>query len=65
MSGKENKLISQESRKDYIKEAAEGATSLSQGDEEFDGVDEEFEEARAEENVFDAACAEESAVRSR
>ena len=65
MSGKENKLISQESRKDYSKEAAEGATSLSQGDEEFDGVDEEFEEARAEENVFDAACAEESAVRSR
>ena len=47
MSSKTNKLIIQESRKDYGKEAAEGATALSRGDEEFDGADDEFEESRA------------------
>ena len=38
MSGKTNKLVSQESREEYGKEAAEGATALSQGEEEFDGA---------------------------
>ena len=65
MSGKANKLISQEIRKEYGKEAAEGATSLSQGDKEFDGVDGELEESQAEENVVDVARAEESAARAR
>ena len=65
MSGKGDKLISQESRKDYGEEAAEVTKALSQGDEEFDGVDDEFEEACAEDNVFDAARAEESATTAR
>ena len=37
---------------------------MSQGDNKFDGADDEFEEARAEENTFDAARAEESTARS-
>ena len=57
MSGKPNKLISQESRKYYGKEAAEETKALSQGDDEFDGADDEFEEARAEENAFVASRA--------
>ena len=65
MSGKAKKLINQESREDYGKEATEGATLLSQGDEEFDRADDEFEEARTEENAFDAARVEESAARAR
>ena len=43
----------------------EGATALSQGDEGFNREDDEFEEARVEENAFDAACAEESAARAQ
>ena len=39
MGRKANKLIIQESREYYGKEATEGATALSQGDEEFDGAD--------------------------
>ena len=35
---------------------AEGATAIAQGDDEFDGTDDEFEEARAEENTKDTAC---------
>ena len=65
MSGKANKLISQESREDYGEEATEGATALSQVDKEFDGADDKFEEACTKENAFDAAHAEDSAVRSR
>ena len=65
MSGKTNKLISQESRKDYGEEAAEETKALSQGDDEFDGEDDEFEEARAEENAFNSARAEESVARAR
>ena len=65
MSEKTNKLINQEIRVDYGDEAAEGTTVLSQGDKEFERVDEEFEEACAEENTFDATRAEESAVRAR
>ena len=42
MEGKAKKLISQEIRKDYVEEAAEDATVLSQGDKEFDGADDEF-----------------------
>ena len=45
---KTNKLVSQESREEYGKEAAEGATALSQGEEEFDGAGNEFEEACAD-----------------
>ena len=37
---------------------------LSQGSEEFDGVDDEFEEACAEEKVFGAARAEEIVSRA-
>ena len=65
MSGKTNKLVNQESSENYDDEAVEGATAISQGDGKFDGADDGFEEARAEENVFDAARAEESAARSR
>ena len=65
MSGKVNKLIIQESRNDYGKEAAEVVKALSQGDEEFDGAGNKFDEARAKENVFDALRAEESAARAR
>ena len=42
MSGKVNKLIIQESRKYYGEEAVAGTKSLSQGDKEFDGADDEF-----------------------
>ena len=65
MSGKTNKLISQEGKKDYGEEAAEDTKEISQGDDKFDGGDDEFEEARAEEITFDRACAEEIAARAR
>ena len=65
MSGKTNKLIIQEISKDYGEEAAEGTKVLSQGDDKFDGADEEFEEARVEENALDAGRAEESVARAR
>ena len=51
MGGKTNKLISQESRKDYGKEAAEETKALSQGDNKFDREDDEFEEAHTEESA--------------
>ena len=57
--------MNQESRENYGDEAAEVATAISQGDNEFDGADDEYEEARAEENTFDAAHTEESAERAR
>ena len=44
--------------------AAEETKEISQGDEEFKG-DETFEEARAEEIVFDRARTEEIAARAR
>ena len=65
MSGETNKLISQESRKDYGEEAAEETKALAQGYDKFDGADDEFEKSRAEENSFGAARAEESATRAR
>ena len=65
MSEKKNNLISQKRRKDYGKEAAEETKALAQGDDKFDGADDEFEEARAEENAFDKTRAEESAARER
>ena len=65
MSGKGNKLISQEIRKEYGEEAAEGTTVLSQGDNKFDGVGNEFEEERAEENAVNVARTEENAARAR
>ena len=65
MSGKTNRLLNEESRESNGDEAAEGAAAISQGGGEFIGADNEFEEARAEENVFDAACAEESAAWAR
>ena len=49
--------MNQESREDYGDEAAEGATAISQGDDEFDRADDEFEESHAKENAFDAARA--------
>ena len=42
MSGKAKKYISQDRREDYGEEAAGGATALSQGDDEFDVVDDKF-----------------------
>ena len=63
MSGKTNKLIIQEGKKDYGEEAAEETKKISQGDDEFDGGDDEFEEACAEEIAFDRARAEESTAR--
>ena len=39
MSAKTNKLISQEDKKDYGKEAAEETKETSQGNDEFDGGD--------------------------
>ena len=65
MSGKTNKLISQEGVKDYGEEVAEETSEILQGDDKFDGADNEFEEARAEENTFDRERAEESAARER
>ena len=62
MSGKTNRLMNQES---YGDEAAEGATAISQCGGQFVGTDNEFEEAHTEENVFDVACAEESAAWAR
>ena len=55
MRSKTNNLMNQDTREDYDDKAAEGATAISQGDNEFDGADDEFEESRAEENAFDAA----------
>ena len=60
-----NKLIIQEVKKDCGEEAAEETRETSQGGDEFDGGDEEFEEACAEEIAFNRAHAEESAVRAR
>ena len=65
MIGKGEKLIIQQSRKDYGKEAVESNKALSQGDNEFDGADDEFEEARAEQNALDTARAEQRAARAR
>ena len=65
MSSKTNKLISQKSKKDYGKEAAEETKALSQGDNKFNRADDEFKEARAEDNAFDRARAEESTARAR
>ena len=65
MRGKTNKLISQESRKDYGEEAAKETKAFLQGNNEFDGADEKFKEARAEYNAFNTARAEESAMRAR
>ena len=65
MSGKTNKLISQDISKDYSEEAVEETKALSQGDDKLDGADDKFEEARTEDNAFDAACTEGSALRAR
>ena len=65
MSAKTNKLIIKEGKKDYGEEAAEETKETSQCDIELDRGDEEFEEARAEEIMFDKACAEESVARAR
>ena len=64
MSRKTNKLISKEGKKDYSEEAAEETIEMSQGGDEFDGADKEFEEARAEDIAFYRAHAEERAGRS-
>ena len=65
MSAKTNKLTIQEGKKDCGEEAAEETKETLQGDDKFDGGDEELEAARAEEIVFDRARAEESAARAR
>ena len=65
MSAKTNKLIIQEVNKDYSEEAAEENKETIQGNNEFDGEDEEFEATRAEEIAFDRARAEESSAKAR
>ena len=62
--GKTNRLVNQESRESYGDKTAEGDTSISQGDDEFIGAENKFVAARAEQNVFDAAHAEESETRA-
>ena len=42
MGEKKNKLTSQEGKKDYREEATEETKALSQGDDKFDGADDEF-----------------------
>ena len=64
MNEKTNKLISQKGKKEYVEETAEDTKEISQGNNEFDGGDDEFEEARAEEIAFNRAHAEESATRA-
>ena len=51
-------------KKEYGKEEAEETKLLSPSDDEFDGADNKFEEARAEENAFDRSRAEESTART-
>ena len=65
MRRKTNKLISREGKTVYVKEAVEENKEISQGNDEFDGADKEFEEACAEDFAFDRARTEESAARSR
>ena len=65
MSVKTNMLIIQEVKKDYVEEAAEETKETSQGNDEFDGGDKEFEEAHAGEIAFDRARAEERTARAR
>ena len=65
MSAKTNKLAIQEGKNDFVEEAAKETKETSQGDDEFDRGDKEFEEACAEEIAFERARAEESAVRTR
>ena len=65
MSGKTNKFISQEGKKDYSEEAAKETKEISQVDDEFDGGDKKFEEAHAEEIAFSRARVEESVTRAR
>ena len=55
MNGKTDIMVNQEVRESYDNEAAEGATAIFQGDDDFVGA----------ENEFEAACAEESAARTR
>ena len=65
MSAKTNKLTIQEGKKDYGEEAAEETKETLQGDDKFNGGDEEFEAACAEDIAFDSTCEEESAARAR
>ena len=65
MSGKTNKFISQEGKKDYGEEVAEVTKETSHGNNEFDRGENEIEEAHAEEIAFNRARAEERAVRAR
>ena len=65
MSGKKIKNMNYDNREDYGEEAVESATVISQGDDEVFGADDDFEASRAEENMFDAARAEEIVARER
>ena len=58
MSRKTNKLISQEVKRDYSEEAVGKTKEISQGDDELNGADNEFEESRAEEIAFYRALAQ-------
>ena len=57
--------MNQDIRENYDNEAVEGAAAILQGDDEFYGADNKFEESRAEENAFNAIRTEESAARER
>ena len=65
MSGKKNKLVGQEGKEYYGKEAMEETKKISQGDDEFDRGDNEFEEAHVEDIVINRARIEEIAARAR
>ena len=46
MSDKTNNLIRQEGKKDYGEEAAEETKEISQGDDEFNGADDDFKDGQ-------------------
>ena len=58
-------MVNQESKDKYGDKAVKGATEILYGNNEFNGADENFEEARTEENAFDSALVEERVVRAR
>ena len=59
MSGKTNILVNQEGRDIYGDKDVDGATAISQGENEFIGADDKFEAACAEESVS-RACSQRS-----
>ena len=65
MSEKTNNIIIQEGKKYYSEEAAEETKETSQGEDELDGEDKEFEEAHAKEIKFNRKLVEEITASAR